>query len=214
MPLYSISTGVPTQTTTNTALTLGYGPNMIAPPDLLFWACTAGGTVTLPSIESVLPVPPGTPGTSPGIGDGYTIKIKNTTGNALTITPVGSDTIDSYTLGGLNDIVTFQASLYNTNWNNLSASGALYPIKYQTNANYTVATTDRYLIESTAGTVTIPAPTNFTAYVPFVTIISSNVLITVTPASGNINGQASRTIAAAGEASLMTDGTNFFATAG
>lgn len=213
MPLYSISTGVPTFSTTNTTLTLGYGPGMTAPPDLLLWSCTTGGTITLPAIESVLPSPPATPGTAPGIGDGFVLKIKNTTGNALTLTPTGADTIDGYSVNGTGDLVSLQASLYNTNWNNLSSAGSYSSVRYVA-GNFTVATTDKVIIDTTAGTGTIPAPSNFTAYVPFVTIISSNVLITLTPASGNINGTASRTIAAAGEASLFTDGTNFFASAG
>ena len=213
MPLFSISTGQPVLATTLTSLTLGYGPNMTAPPDLLVWSAASGGTVTLPAIAPILPSPPTTPGTSPGVGDGLKITIWNTTGNALTLTPAGSDSIDTYFASGVNTKVTLQAQESTTTWKNITGSGAVGPWRYVA-GNATIATTDRYLIDTTAGTITLPALSNFPTYTPFITIVSSNVLLTVAPASGNINGQAALTIAAAKEATLLSDGTNFFATAG
>ncbi len=212
MPQYSISTGVPTFSTTVTPLTLGYGPNMTAPPDLLFFAATGGGTIVLPAIKSILPTPPGTPGTSPGCSDGYSLKIKNTGGGSVTLTPAGSDTIDAYNINGLNDFVSLQCSLYNTNWNNLSGTGAYSTVRY-VSGNFTVATTDKVIIDSTAGTGTLLAPTTYPAYTPFVTVISSNVLVTISPTSGNINGLAALTIAAGSQATIFGDGTNFFRSA-
>lgn len=212
MPLYSISTGVPTLDTTLTSLTLGYGPNQTAPPDLLIYN-GASGTVTLPAINPTLPSPPTTPSTTPGVGDGFTMTIRNQAGNTITVTPAGSDALENVFLGGIGAQVKLQASAADKKWYNVTGTNGLAGGggSRSVAGAATIATTDRYLIDSTASAITLPAPSNFPTGAPFVTVINTSVgNLTVTPASGNIQGVAALTIATLKSATLLTDGTNFF----
>lgn len=214
MPANWISYGQPVLgPTTLTSLTLGSGPGQTAPPEFLLWNGASGGTITLPPINPSLPVPPGTPSTTPGVGDGFTITFKNVSGQPLTLTPAGSDTIDTYYISAASNIITLRASTANKNWYNMTGLGAGNTRSVAGAA--TIATTDRYLIISAAAAVTLPAPSNFPVDAPFVTVINtSSGNVTVTPASGNIDGLAALTIATVKEATLLCDGTNFFVVAG
>jgi len=80
-------------TTTLPTISLGYGPNQIAPPRLIVLSGAGGQTVLLPPIATVMPTPPGTPGPIVGAGGGFEITIKPLGATAPTLTPYGSDVI-------------------------------------------------------------------------------------------------------------------------
>jgi hypothetical protein len=162
---------------------------------------SAGFTVTLPAI--------GTAATQASAG--YMLAIErsdNTIANPVTIAPSGSDTIKGvtgnflmYTQGQVVSLVSD-----GTSWYRQSVS----PEGFRSlNPPFTVNTSDRVVIAAAAGTVTMPAATAWPiGYVVAVKNITAS--LTITPASGNIDGTASRTLAANAFAQICSDGTNYF----
>jgi hypothetical protein len=79
-----------------------------------------------------------------------------------------------------------------------------------TAVNTTATTADRFLFVTAVSTVTLPAAANWPAGQQLTIKNTSAGNVTVTPASGTINGAANITIAAGLQADLTTDGTNWF----
>ena len=192
--------------------TLGYGPGQTLPPSLLIYKGTAGGTIVLPPISTVLPTPPATLQATVGTGMGFRITIRNNTSHALTVSPAGSDTIvDTLNLGGQGSEETLQASPYSGGW--YRAAMPLQTGAIRTAAGATTLTSaDRYVVVTGASTFTIPAPSNFPVGVEFASVINASAgPLTLTPASGNINGATTLSLATQNGVNFLTDGTNFFA---
>jgi hypothetical protein len=208
----SISQGAETLTIT-ASTTLGYGPAQIAPPRFLL--CNASGpiNVVLPTIPSVMPVPPGTPGTTPGVGDGLLLTIRNLTANAVTVAAASGDTlVDPLQLTGQGACENIAAVYGNRSWYRSVNPGGASGVR-TVGAATTVTTADRYIITSTATTVTLLAATAVPVGVELLTIInSSSGSDTVTPAQGTVNGAASLTMTTKTSAGFISDGQNYFIT--
>ena len=208
----SISQGAETLTVT-ASTTLGYGPGQTAPPRLLLCSPTANMNVTLPTLEPVLPNPPGTVGTSPGTGDGLLITIRNLSAYNVTVTAGGSDTVfDAPMLNQVGATANLCAVMGKGYWYNYVSPWGAAGFRNLSGTANTVTTADRYVGTPTAGTVTILAPTNYPYGVEVVTIINtSGSSDTLTPASGIVVGYgASVTLATKTSAGLLTDGTNWY----
>jgi hypothetical protein len=205
------STGQNCLVNTTATLTLGFGPGQTAPPQLLVQNLSAGGTVTLPKIDQVGPTAPGTPGTTPGIGDGYWLTIKNIAQQVTTITPASGDTCDISAISNNGDVIMLVSDAVNSQWRQISGTleGAR-TATVSTTASTTLAASTRYLIVTTAAhAITIPAGANID--VPFTILNESSGSITITPASGNINTTAAFTLTTLKSATFYGDGTNFHA---
>lgn len=208
----AISTGYETLTIT-ASTTLGYGSGQGAPPRILMCNATGAINVVLPKIQSVGPTPPGTPGTTPGVGDGMLLCIRNLTANAVTVAAASGDTlVDPLLLGGQGATENIFACYANSSWyrqiNPLGGSGV-----QTVGAATTVTTANRYLITSTATTITLPAATAVPVGVEIFTIInSSGGSDTITPVSGNINGTASFTQTTKTSIGVLSDGTSYWLT--
>lgn len=202
------STGQNTLVNTSATLTLGFGPSQTAPPQLLVQSLTASGTVTLPKIDQVAPTAPGTPGTTPGIGDGYVMIIKSTTWYTTTITPASGDTCDVALLTNSGDTCILQSDAGNSKWRSVSGQlvGGATQIATAAGAA-TIAATTRYQIVTAAATITIPAASNTGQPV---TIMNESVgSLTITPASGTIDTTASITLTTLKSLTYIGDGVNF-----
>jgi hypothetical protein len=178
---------------------------------MLIMNATAATTVVLPPIPPVLPTPPGTPGTSPGIGDGFVLTIRNNSTNAITVSAASGDTLgDALQLGGVGSVETVMAVLGSKTWYRMVNPNGPAAVTSK-GAAYTVQTSDRYLITTTATTITLQAPSVYPANQPFVTIINaSSGSDTITPASGTLYGAASLTLATKVSSTFLTDGTNWY----
>lgn len=204
------STGQDTLVNTSTALVLGFGPSQTAPPQMLVQNLAAGGTVTLPKINSVPPTPPGTPGTTPGIGDGYILIIKSIANQNTTITPASGDTADVALQTHNGDVTIFQADALNSVWRSVfngSASSAGNVIT-TVGAATTLAVTTRYLIVTAASTITLPTATAPVGQ-SYAIINESGGSLTITPASGTVNTTASFTLTTLKSAQFFSDATNW-----
>lgn len=202
------SSGQNTLVNTSATLTLGFGPGYTAPPQLLVQNLSAGGTVTLPKINQVGPTAPGTPGTTPGIGDGYLLILKSITWNTTTITPASGDTCDVAALTNSGDTCILQSDAGNSKWRSVSGQLVGGATQIATAAgNATIATTTRYQIVSAAATITIPATLNVGQ--PVTIMNESTGSLTVTPASGTIGTTASYTMSTLTSITFIGDGTNF-----
>ena len=210
----SISQGAETLTVT-ASTTLGYGPGLTAPPRLLLCNPSASMNVVLPTIPSVLPNPPGTPGTAPGTGDGLIITIRNLTSYNVTVTAGGSDSInDAPMVNGAGATASLIANLGGGKWYSIVSPWGAAGVRSISGTASTATTADRYIITPTAGTVNILAPSAYPVGVEFLTVINtSGGSDTLTPASGTIAAVgASLTLTTTISAGLMTDGTNFYLT--
>lgn len=196
--------------TTNTALVLGFGPGQTAPPQMLVQNLSAGGTVTLPKINAVPPTPPATPGTTPGVGDGDIIIIKSISAQLTTIAAASGDTTDVALQSHTGDVTILQADAGNSQWravfNGSASTSGNTQVAPGTLSTPTLASTTRYLLVTTAGTVTLPA--TLTAFQPYAVINESNNSLTLTPASGTINTTASFTLATLKSTQFYSDGSN------
>jgi hypothetical protein len=202
-----VSTGANTYVNTSASLVLGFGAGMTAPPQMLVQNLSASGSVTLPKIDSVLPSAPGTPGTAPGIGDGYLLIIKSIAQYTTTITPASGDTCDVSYVTNVGDVVLLQVDAQNSKWR------AVAPITTNTNqyvsvaAASTLAATTRYLLVTAASTQTINTTIEPT-FQPFTIINESSGSLTITPSSGNIDTTASITLGTLKSTTLLFDGVN------
>jgi hypothetical protein len=202
------STGLNVLTNTTATLTLGFGPNMTAPPEVLVQNLTASGTVTLPKIGQVPPTAPGTPGTTPGIGDGYPLIIKNIAAFTTTITPASGDTCDVALVSNIGDTVLLVADNGNSKWRAIAPLVTTSNQVVTASGANTVASTTRYLIMTGAVTITLTT-TTFPNYQPITIINESSGSDTITPSAGNINTTASFTLTTLKSATFLSDGTNW-----
>ncbi len=205
-----VSTGQNTLVNTSATLTLGTAGGQTAPPMYLIQNLAAGGTVTLPKINQVPPTAPGTPGTTPGISDGYPLWIKSIAQFPTTITPASGDTADIALISNSGDIVLLVADAANSKWRAYTPStgNSINAITAVAGAA-TLSANTRYLIESVAATITIPATLPVGA--PYTIVNESSGSLTLTPASGTIDTTASFTLTTLKSFTLFTDGTNFHA---
>lgn len=209
-----ISQGQSTLLNTTATLTLGSGAGATAPPGLLLQSLAAGGTITLPKINQVAPTAPGTPGTTPGIGDGFPFAIMNLTAFPTTLAAASGDTIFTNVptvVNGTGSMVQLVASSSQSTWYAMDPVGLVGPTVRTVAGAATLASTDRYLVvTTTASTQTIQAPANYQIGQEYVISNSTAGSLTLTPASGNINGTASYTLTTGLAARVFTDGTNFW----
>jgi hypothetical protein len=207
--MYSFTnTGYNNLINTNVALVLGTGPSQTPTPMYLIQNLAAGGTVTLPKINQVPPTAPGTPGTTPGISDGYTLLIKNIAQFPTTITPASGDTCDVALISNSGDAVWLEADAANSVWRAITPGGAATGITTAAGAT-TLSPNTRYLILSAAATVTIPTTLGIGR--PYTIINESTGSLTLTPVSGTVDTTASFTLTTLKSFTVFTDGTNFHA---
>lgn len=205
MNINAISTGQNTSVNTTATVVFGAGPGQVATPGLLLQNLSAGGTITLPKINQVPPTAPGTPGTTPGIGDGYMFYIKNIAQQPTTILAASGDTTDVALMTNINDSVLLIADASNSKWRNFGGSGSVNQFVSSAVAN-TLATNTRYLLMTAANTVTIPS--TFPNYQPFSVMNESVGSVTITPASGTVNTTVSFTLTTLKGCTLIFDGVN------
>lgn len=209
-----ISQGNSTQVNTTATLTLGVGAGQTAPPGLLLQSLAAGGTVTLPKINQVGPTAPGTPGTTPGISDGFPLTILSLTAFPTTITAASGDTLAAgipAALNGTGSIIQMVASSSQSTWYPMNTVGLVGPTVRTVAGAATLLPSDRFLIiTTTAATITIEAPANYQVGQEYIVDNTTSGSLTLTPASGNINTTASYTLTTLTAARVITDGTNFF----
>ena len=209
-----ISTGYNTLLNTTATLTLGLGPNQTAPPGLLLQSLAAGGTLTLPKINSVGPTAPGTPGTTPGISDGFPITIRNLAAFPTTLAAASGDTLDSIlptALNGTGDSLTLIASASQSTWYSVVPTGGYSGSTIRTVAGAaTLAPSDRFLIiTTTAATITIQAPANYQVGQVYTVTNNTSGSLTLAPASGKIGTTTAYTLTTLLPLSFYTDGTDY-----
>lgn len=209
-----ISTGYNTLLNTTATLTLGVGSNQTAPPALLLQSLAAGGTVTLPKINPVGPTAPGTPGTTPGISDGYPITILSLAAFPTTIAAASGDTLGAgipTAINGTGSVISLIASAAQSTWYAINPVGLVGPTIRTVAGAATLAPSDRFLIiTTTAATIATGAPATYQVGQEYVIDNTTSGSLTITPASGNINTTASYTLTTLTAARIITDGTNFF----
>lgn len=205
-----VSTDTNTVVNTATTLTLGFGPSQTPPPQMLVQNLSAGGTVTLPPINSVVPSPPSTTNTQPGVGDGYVIYIKSIANQNTTIAAASGETTDVALQTHSGDVTILQSDAQNSKWRSIfngSASSGGNVIT-TVGAATTLAVTTRYLIVTAAATITLPTATAPVGQA-YAIINESNGSLTITPASGTVNTTASFTLTTLKSAQFISDATNW-----
>jgi len=214
MSVYNfISQGQSTLLNTLTTCTLGVGPNYISTPGVLLQSLAAGGTVTLPKINQVGPTAPGTPGTTPGCGDGMPFTVLNLTAFPSTITAASGDSLYSNVptvVNGTGSTVQLIASAGQSTWYAIDPVGLFGPTVRTVAGAATLAASDRYLIiTTTAATITVQAPANYQIGQVFSVTNNTAGSLTITPASGNMGTLASFTLTTLLATQFICDGTNF-----
>jgi hypothetical protein len=166
-------------------------------------ATSAGFTVTMPTM-----------GTSSGQAyAGYSVAIvkSDSSANPVTVVPVGTST-----LNGLSSVVLY--SQYESV--DYRATGTANGVWYKTaqdgnralrtvGAPVTISTSDQVVISTTAGTISLVAATAWPVG-QVVAFRPQGVTVTITPASGNINGAASLTQTTGQFVQITGDGSNYF----
>lgn len=101
-----------------TTVNLGTGPGLTTPPQLLVSNASGALTINLPPISSTQPQPPTTAQAVVGVAGGYRITIFNASGNAITITPNGTDSTlpTAVVASSANAITTLQAVEGTSTW--------------------------------------------------------------------------------------------------
>jgi hypothetical protein len=117
----SISYGPETQLFTS-GVTFGYTPGLTSPVREAIMSASAGGTIVLPPTNPTYPNPPGTPGYSPGSGDGLQITVNTANTQAYTIAVTSGDTLaNGATLTGTVGLVaSFISDASNSTWYKLA----------------------------------------------------------------------------------------------
>ncbi len=155
---------------------------------------SAAGTVTLPAPTAM--------------SAGLPVVVK-ATAQPVTLTAASGANLDGTTLGSavieLNQSFTVTSDGL-TNWYSV---GRDFQQQVRTaSPPATLSVTDRIVL-SGAGALTLPAPAGYSVGYPFV-VHATAASVTITPASGNINGAAAVTLGANANAQIFCDGTNFF----
>lgn len=209
-----ISQGQSTLLNTLTTCTLGVGPNFISTPGVLLQSLAAGGTVTLPKINQVGPSAPGTPGTTPGCGDGMPFTVFSLTAFPTTIAAASGDTLYAgvpTVINGTGSSLQLVASASQSAWYPVSPVGLVGPTIRTVSGAATLAASDRFLIiTTTAATISILAPANYQVGQIYGIDNTTGGSLTLAPASGNIQGVAAYTLTTLNVANVFTDGSNFF----
>lgn len=199
----SISYGIEALTVTSST-TFGVGSFQTPMPRLCVYNGTSGGTLTLPVINTVNPTPPGTPGTSPGVGDGALITINNIANKALTIAAGGSDTAE-FTFVPALGALTLIASAAASKW--YSAGQPDNRAVRSVTAAATISPVDRIVSIGASVSVTLPAATAAPVGQPIYVVSAGSFTPTIV---GTISGVANITMAANTMNTLITDGTLWY----
>lgn len=208
-----ISYGQDTVLNTTATITLGFGPGNMAPPRLLLMNVTQGATVNLPPISTGEPSVPGTLTAAVGVADGFVLTIKSLTNNPVTITPNGSDAADTIVLGAAGLVTNLIASVPGAKWYVVAGGGGESRTTNRlVTGNATLAVSDRYLLDTASGTITLQTAALYPSYAPYTIVrdISGATTLTVSPTSPALINAVNLASISSASGTFYTDGTNWF----